>query len=341
VWPPILPSLEGAPLSAMPWRRKTRPEIVFDEAARNDFLTGFQKRKEARRKQAAVDALEWERHDKIEARKDHREMVKRQWKEVAYAERKVEALMDMQEKEKKRKKALRGTLPQEEIRPLSDGEEDVAPAYFLRDRSKDEKDDMEKDAAASSKKDKGGRPVPKSKKAKAKSPLDNDSEEQDADPQEGGTKKKALKKKKKGKKAAAAEDEEEEEDTKGVKTVDFGAQEESDDDPWGGCEVTTVEAALRGPGLISDNGLNWAVAIDGQEEGRELTPAEDAARRERRWENLEKQEAIRLEALEVKIEKMQLLKKREGKKRKEPKGNKKKRLGKRDRVRRTKQAKRK
>merc|ERR1711957_1113084 len=68
-----------------------------------------------------------------------------------------------------------------------------------------------------------------------------------------------------------------------VKTVDFTAEDE-DDDPWGGCEVTTVEGALRGPCLMSDNGLNWAVTIDGQDECRELTPAEDAARRRKRWE---------------------------------------------------------
>lgn len=315
----------------MPWRRKARPEIVFDEASRNDFLTGFKRRKDARRRQAARDALEWERYDRMQVKKEHREMVKRQWKEVAYAERKVEALMDKQETERKRKMALRGETELEAIKPMSDDEEDVAPAYFLNDRSKVEALEDQAEAIPEEV------PAPKAKKRKKKTSLaDNEAEES------GVGKRSKARSSKPGasdvaSQASDAEEEAEENDEAPVKTVDFTAEDE-DDDPWGGCEVTTVEGALRGPSLISDNGLNWAVAIDGQEECRELTPAEDAARRRKRWENMEKQEEIRLEALEAKIDKNAAQKKKEGKKHRQPKSNKKTKLGKKDRRRRTRQA---
>jgi ribosomal RNA-processing protein 17 len=52
-------------------RRKLNPatpEIVFDDSARADFLTGFHKRKQARIKQAQELAAKIERRDKLQDR---------------------------------------------------------------------------------------------------------------------------------------------------------------------------------------------------------------------------------------------------------------------------------
>jgi ribosomal RNA-processing protein 17 len=44
------------------------PEIVFDDSARADFLTGFHKRKQARIKHAQEVAAKKERNDKLQDR---------------------------------------------------------------------------------------------------------------------------------------------------------------------------------------------------------------------------------------------------------------------------------
>ena len=52
-------------------RRKTGQleEIVFDLAARQDYLTGFHKRKEARKKHAQETAAKIEKEERVQARK--------------------------------------------------------------------------------------------------------------------------------------------------------------------------------------------------------------------------------------------------------------------------------
>ena len=53
-------------------RRKSAPaieEITFDPSAREDYLTGFHKRKLQRAKHAKEEAAKREREDKITARK--------------------------------------------------------------------------------------------------------------------------------------------------------------------------------------------------------------------------------------------------------------------------------
>ena len=56
-----------------PKRRKSKAsaieEVVFDLSAREDYLTGFHKRKLQRAKQAREQAVERERLERIEARK--------------------------------------------------------------------------------------------------------------------------------------------------------------------------------------------------------------------------------------------------------------------------------
>lgn len=59
--------------------------ISFDPKARRNYLTGFRKRKQARRKQAMMELLEKERLDRIEAKKDHREGIKQRWRDVQRA----------------------------------------------------------------------------------------------------------------------------------------------------------------------------------------------------------------------------------------------------------------
>lgn len=52
-------------------KRKTgQPEeIIFDPAARQDYLTGFHKRKEARKKHAQEVAAKLEKEERVSARK--------------------------------------------------------------------------------------------------------------------------------------------------------------------------------------------------------------------------------------------------------------------------------
>ena len=61
-----------------PKRRKNKTpaieEIAFDVSAREDYLTGFHKRKLQRAKQAREQATERERLEKIEARKKARRL---------------------------------------------------------------------------------------------------------------------------------------------------------------------------------------------------------------------------------------------------------------------------
>lgn len=61
------------------------PMIRFDPKARKEYLTGFQKRKQARRWKATEEIMQKERQDKIDLRKEHREEVKRAWRDLQHA----------------------------------------------------------------------------------------------------------------------------------------------------------------------------------------------------------------------------------------------------------------
>jgi ribosomal RNA-processing protein 17 len=52
--------------------RREKISVEYDEAARNDFVTGFRKRKQQRRKVAEHQRLEIERKDKLERRAERR-----------------------------------------------------------------------------------------------------------------------------------------------------------------------------------------------------------------------------------------------------------------------------
>jgi len=75
------------------------PTIKFDSTARRKYLTGFQKRKTERRKKAVKEAIEKENWDKIQLRKEHREEVKKNWRELQRSEAlTLKALGDIEDK---------------------------------------------------------------------------------------------------------------------------------------------------------------------------------------------------------------------------------------------------
>jgi len=70
---------------------KQGPQTVrFDVKARYAYLTGFRKRKEARRRKALLQQMEKERQENIEVRRDAREEIKRSWREVQFAVKRTE-----------------------------------------------------------------------------------------------------------------------------------------------------------------------------------------------------------------------------------------------------------
>lgn len=75
-------------------RRKKGEVLTFDVSARHAFLTGFRKRKQERRKKAMLEAMERERKEKIDIRKEIRDDVKQRWKDAQAADRRVLKLLD-------------------------------------------------------------------------------------------------------------------------------------------------------------------------------------------------------------------------------------------------------
>mmetsp|Transcript_85999 Transcript_85999/g.228014 ORF Transcript_85999/g.228014 Transcript_85999/m.228014 type:complete len:253 (-) Transcript_85999:132-890(-) len=63
------------------------PGLVFDVAARQEFLLGFRKRKTARRKKAILEGIEAKRQDQIDVKRDLRNHIKDSWKQVQWADR--------------------------------------------------------------------------------------------------------------------------------------------------------------------------------------------------------------------------------------------------------------
>jgi len=56
--------------------------IKFDSAKRKEYLTGFHKRKQARKWKGMVEVMAKERQDRIDVKKDVREQVKQNWKDL-------------------------------------------------------------------------------------------------------------------------------------------------------------------------------------------------------------------------------------------------------------------
>ncbi|KAI9569741.1 nucleolar protein 12-domain-containing protein, partial [Boletus coccyginus] len=68
-------------------------EIVFDDEARRSFLTGFHKRKVARREQAKKKAQLREKQERLETRREHRRaLAERAARNAAEVERSYGAL---------------------------------------------------------------------------------------------------------------------------------------------------------------------------------------------------------------------------------------------------------
>ncbi|KAI9059111.1 hypothetical protein FKP32DRAFT_1580175 [Trametes sanguinea] len=59
-------------------KREQIKEIVFDDDARREFLTGFHKRKLAKKEEAKRKAKEREKQERLEARREHRRMLAEQ-----------------------------------------------------------------------------------------------------------------------------------------------------------------------------------------------------------------------------------------------------------------------
>eukprot|EP00933_Yihiella_yeosuensis_P009011 TRINITY_DN114771_c0_g1_i1.p2 TRINITY_DN114771_c0_g1~~TRINITY_DN114771_c0_g1_i1.p2 ORF type:complete len:281 (+),score=89.11 TRINITY_DN114771_c0_g1_i1:60-902(+) len=87
----------------MGWKRRKEKEdrvISFDAVSRHSYLSGFRKRKGERRKLAVREIIEKERQDKIEAKKDFRDDVKKRWKDLQRAEKRVDAVLGLGDAER-------------------------------------------------------------------------------------------------------------------------------------------------------------------------------------------------------------------------------------------------
>ncbi|KAF8806439.1 hypothetical protein BYT27DRAFT_7167731 [Phlegmacium glaucopus] len=81
-------------------KRDQIKEIVFDDEARREFLTGFHKRKLAKAEAARSKAKEREKQERLEARREQRRMLREQAIEnAAQVEKAYGALVDSNEKE--------------------------------------------------------------------------------------------------------------------------------------------------------------------------------------------------------------------------------------------------
>eukprot|EP00931_Biecheleriopsis_adriatica_P009343 TRINITY_DN110413_c0_g1_i1.p1 TRINITY_DN110413_c0_g1~~TRINITY_DN110413_c0_g1_i1.p1 ORF type:complete len:240 (-),score=72.49 TRINITY_DN110413_c0_g1_i1:24-743(-) len=107
-------------------RRKAREDsdgkvLTFDPAARHSYINGFAKRKQERRKWAVREILEKERQDRMEVKKDYRQDVKAKWKDLQRAEKRVEAILGVEEEV--------GWLGDLKAERLKDEEEPVTVAF--------------------------------------------------------------------------------------------------------------------------------------------------------------------------------------------------------------------
>lgn len=248
------PRHQGRSLAgAMGPRRRAEnagPTITFDVLARHRYITGFRKRRQERRKKGWAEVMDAERQDRISVKWERREDIKRQWKEVQWAERRVDRLMGAK---------------QEALTDAAEGGEG---------------------------KRKRRREVP----ALLPAPSEATNGEQAAI------------------------------------TVAFDLE---DDDPFGGCEVTTTVGGVAGDGADggaasgSATGPLWPMLPTERIAGilartaKVRDPGEDdETRRKRRAEALRKEEEIRQRATARKVAKQMALKKMSGKKKKKTTGKK-------------------
>ncbi|KAF8200920.1 nucleolar protein 12-domain-containing protein [Pholiota molesta] len=79
----LLTRAHGAVAAKKRARKDQIKEVVFDDDARREFLTGFHKRKLAKAEAARAKAKEREKQDRLEARRDQRRMLREQAAENA------------------------------------------------------------------------------------------------------------------------------------------------------------------------------------------------------------------------------------------------------------------
>jgi len=215
--------------------------ISFDPKSRLEYITGFRKRKEQRRRKAILEGLERERQENIQVRKELRDEVKAKWKELAWAEKQADRLVDY------RHKMLKNNPERLAAMQLQDGDEFSSPGF-----------------------------------------------------------------------SDAEEEEEEDEALQALTTVAFDREE---DDPFGGCEVTTTligVGADRADGLFQPKQLATLADgkdSDGKNQERSLalqkscstaivSEEEAAAYRKRRAEALAKEAQRHLKAANKKVTKL-------------------------------------
>lgn len=106
--------------------------IGFDPKSRVEYITGFRKRKEQRRREAILKGLERERQENIQVRKELRDEVKQKWKELAWAEKRAERLADHT------CKMIKNNPERAAAMQLEDGDEFSSPGFSDHDEDEDE-----------------------------------------------------------------------------------------------------------------------------------------------------------------------------------------------------------
>lgn len=106
--------------------------IGFDPKSRVEYITGFRKRKELRRRKAVLDGLERERQENIQVRKELRDEVKQKWKELAWAEKRADRLVDHT------RKMLKNNPERAAAMQLQDGDEFSSPGFSDHDEEEED-----------------------------------------------------------------------------------------------------------------------------------------------------------------------------------------------------------
>eukprot|EP00929_Paragymnodinium_shiwhaense_P112819 TRINITY_DN81090_c0_g1_i1.p2 TRINITY_DN81090_c0_g1~~TRINITY_DN81090_c0_g1_i1.p2 ORF type:complete len:309 (+),score=133.60 TRINITY_DN81090_c0_g1_i1:85-1011(+) len=102
---------------------KEEKALLFDPEARLKYLKSFRKRKQDRRKKAQHEALDKERQERIEVHREHREDIKKRWKDVAWAERTVDRVLQK-----------RLQMAEERRLALANGDPAAIAAQAIKDR---------------------------------------------------------------------------------------------------------------------------------------------------------------------------------------------------------------
>jgi len=112
--------------------REEEKSISFDPKSRVEYITGFRKRKEQRRRKAVLEGLERERQENIQVRKELRDEIKEKWKELAWAEKRADRLVDHS------RKMLKNNPERAAAMQLQDGDEFSSPGFSDHDDDEDD-----------------------------------------------------------------------------------------------------------------------------------------------------------------------------------------------------------